>query len=258
MCGIFGLLDYKQKVSSADKNNIIRRLAIFSQMRGMDASGYGFTNGTYLDITKSPGPAYQSKVEFKEYVVAITGHDRLATKRNKYENQNNHPFFGYSDEKFALAHNGILFDCEKIRRNCNLKETDISTDSYLLVQLLETYDELNLQTVNQTFSELTGTFALSILKESGELFLVKENNPLVLVHFPEMGLYVYASTNLIFNLALHSYLRKWSYQYIKINHGEIIRIRKDGTCTSSNFKRKPVTKIQQLGYLIGNALGLRH
>lgn len=253
MCGIFGMLDYKHMVSDTVKTDMIRKLALFSQLRGMDASGYAFTDGEEIKICKKPGPAYKYKVSFHKNSNTILGHCRFTTQGSGNENQNNHPFLGDSRGQFALAHNGILFNTKEIKEKYNLEDTDIATDSYVIVQLLERFNGINYKKIAVALSELKGTFALSIMKESGELFLIKGNNPVMLVHFPEKGIYAYASTGFILKLALHQYLKKWKYEMIKCDHGEMVEVDTYGHCFKSKFELERVGKLQELNYLIWNS-----
>jgi glucosamine 6-phosphate synthetase-like amidotransferase/phosphosugar isomerase protein len=127
----------------------------------------------------------------------------MTTQGSERYNYNNHPFNGCCGrEKFALAHNGVLYNDRELKRTYNLPQTEIETDSYVAVQLLEQYKKLNFNSI-KTVSELVqGSFVFTILKDDGTLFLVKGNNPLTLYHFPPLGLYVYASTKNILDNAL--------------------------------------------------------
>ncbi len=65
------------------------------------------------------------------------GHTRLATQGDKENNYNNHPFYGKADKAFAFAHNGVLYNDTVLRKSYNLPKTNIETDSYVAVQLIE-------------------------------------------------------------------------------------------------------------------------
>ena len=62
----------------------------------------------------------------------------MTTQGRASRNRNNHPFFGEAGgELFALAHNGVLWNDDILRRSKHLPKTKIETDSYIAVQLIE-------------------------------------------------------------------------------------------------------------------------
>ena len=46
--------------------------------------------------------------------------------------------------------------------------------------------------------EVEGSFCFTVLDRKDNLYFVKGDNPLCLYHYPELGLYLYASTEEIF------------------------------------------------------------
>ena len=103
---------------------------------------------------------------------------------------------------FALAHNGIIYNDKELRQERKLPETNIETDSYIAVQLLEQQGKLNFSTIRTAAEALEGTLTLTILDGRDNLYIVKGNNPLTLYHFPRLGLYAYASTEAILRKGL--------------------------------------------------------
>ena len=91
-------------------------------------------------------------------------------------------------ESFALAHNGVLYNDRKLRREQHLPPTSIETDSYVAVQLLEQGQQLDKENIRRTVELVEGSFVFTILRNDNTLFLVKGNNPLTLYHFPKIGL----------------------------------------------------------------------
>ena len=57
MCCLFGLYDYGGMLSVKQKNRIVSALAVASEVRGTDATGIAYRNGTHLCIYKRPFPA---------------------------------------------------------------------------------------------------------------------------------------------------------------------------------------------------------
>ena len=74
----------------------------------------------------------------------IMGHTRMATQGSELVNINNHPFPGITgQERFSLAHNGVLTNDKVLRKKFKLPTTKVETDSYVAVQLLEQYGQVN-------------------------------------------------------------------------------------------------------------------
>ena len=138
MCAIFGLLDYKGKLAPSQRRQIIRELGKAAEVRGTDATGIAFFHEGKLHIQKAPRPARRMKYRIPEEVRYIMGHTRMTTQGSARRNQNNHPFAGKAgDSRFALAHNGVIFNDLELRRSNSLPTTAIETDSYIAVQLIE-------------------------------------------------------------------------------------------------------------------------
>ena len=138
MCSLFGLIDFKECLSTHTKNKILNTLARECQVRGMDATGIAYNFNDRLRIYKRPIPARKMKIHIPHGVNVVMGHTRMTTQGNAQFNQNNHPFLGKVDgNPFALAHNGVLWNDKELRVAENLPLTSVETDSYIAVQLLE-------------------------------------------------------------------------------------------------------------------------
>ena len=138
MCSLFGLIDFKECLSTHTKNKILNTLARECQVRGTDATGIAYNFNDRLRIYKRPIPARKMKIHIPHGVHVVMGHTRMTTQGNAQFNQNNHPFLGHVDgNSFALAHNGVLWNDKELRMEENLPLTSVETDSYVAVQLLE-------------------------------------------------------------------------------------------------------------------------
>ena len=123
------------------------------------------------------------------------GHTRMTTQGSEKQNCNNHPFYGATDDgAFALAHNGILNNDLPLRREKKLPVSKIETDSFVIVQLLEQADGVNLDTLRDVSELLRGSFTYTVLDAQEQLYIVRGNNPFCLYHFPKQKVYLYAST----------------------------------------------------------------
>ena len=84
-----------------------------------------------------------------------------------------------------------------------------------------------------------GNFTFSVLDEQNNLYIVKGSNPMCLLHFPVLGLYVYASTESIMKKALQKVgLHKFAMERVETDEGDILRIDKNGEVTRSEFEVK--------------------
>lgn len=237
MCCLFGLIDVKHQLSGAEKNRIISILAEASEARGTDATGYACNSHGKLIIEKQPLPAHRMKFQIPKDSYVIMGHTRLTTQGGAQKNKNNHPFLGKTNSTpFALAHNGVLTNDTVLRKSLCLPKTNIETDSYIAVQLIENQNTLDLDSVKYMAEQVKGTFNFTILDRVNRLYIVKGNNPLCLYQFKKAGFYLYASTRPILEEALEEMeYRLLDHEEIKIQDGEILMIDAKGTITRDHF-----------------------
>ncbi len=237
MCALFGFLDYKGKVSHAVLTKLIRNLSIACEERGTDATGISYVENNSIKIFKKAKPAHRLRLYFPYGTKCVIGHTRLTTQGNQNFNQNNHPFHGYADKEFSLAHNGVLYNDKLLRNQYQLPETNIETDSYIAVQMIEYQKKLNFESLKFMAEQIQGSFMLSVLSSENKLYLIKGSNPICLLNFYELGIYVYASTQSIMMRAI-SKLNLGKYRVIPMNEGEIFEINSAGTIMKYTFDIK--------------------
>ncbi|MBQ6213684.1 MAG: glucosamine 6-phosphate synthetase, partial [Ruminococcus sp.] len=136
---------------------------------------------------------------------------------------------------FSLAHNGVLYNDGEIQKSNHFPVTKIETDSYVAVQLLEKLDAVDSTALKSVAETVLGCFVFTVLRDDNTLFLVKGDNPLTLMHFPEFGLYLYASTTEILVNAFKKLRFNAVCENIKVESGNIVRIDSDGKLSISNF-----------------------
>lgn len=239
MCAIFGFMDYGKKISPNVLKNLLRALSVAAESRGTDATGISYVNNGNIVTFKKAKPAHKVKLYFPKDTTAVIGHTRFTTQGSEKHNYNNHPFEGATDNHtFALAHNGVLYNDSELRREKNLPETKIETDSYIAVQLIEKENLVDSNSIKTMAESVLGSFVFTILRDDNTLFLVKGDNPITLVHFPEYGLYVYASTTTILTTALKAIKFAGRCEEIPVNDGDIVRIDSYGKLTVSTFEEK--------------------
>lgn len=239
MCAIFGFMDYGKKVPASILKRLLRALSIAAESRGTDATGISYVNSGNIVTFKKAKPAHKVKLYFPKDTTTVIGHTRFTTQGSEKDNYNNHPFEGTTtDHTFALAHNGVLYNDKELRKEKALPETNIETDSYIAVQLIEKENAVDSISIKSMAEAVTGSFVFTILRDDNTLFLVKGDNPITLIHFPEYGLYVYASTTAILNAAMKAVKFSGICNVVKVNDGDIIRIDSDGKLSVSTFEMK--------------------
>lgn len=114
--------------------------------------------------------------------------------------------------------------------------TRIETDSYIAVQLIEKYGNLDFDALRFMAEELEGSFTITALTARNELYFVKGNNPMCIYHYPDIGIYVYASTEEILRKTIgKAKMPLGKSEKIQILSGEILKIDAEGKIIRSHF-----------------------
>lgn len=241
MCGLYGFSQYGNKEIKG-LSKLTNALAEQSSVRGTDATGIAYCSNKRLEIVKESKPAYSLTFKHADNIVALTGHTRHSTQGSERKNFNNHPFVGkYKGFNFALCHNGVLSNDKTLRKELRLPKTKIETDSYIAVQLLESKSRLNFNSIKFMAEKTEGSFSYTILDDKNNLYLVKGDSPLSILHFPKQKIYVYASTDEILykslvDSPLFSALKKSEFEVVNINEGDILKIAPDGKIEKQTFE----------------------
>jgi hypothetical protein len=105
------------------------------------------------------------------------------------------------------------------------------------VQLLEQQNALTFSSLKAMAEKVEGTFCFTVLDQRNDLYLVKGNNPLCLYHYPDLGLYLYASTQAILARAVSRWKgRLGRAEQVKLLEGDILRINARGKLAWSRFQ----------------------
>lgn len=238
MCSLFGWLDYQGIVPYRIKKKLTQALANAAEERGTDAAGISYVHGKDVVIFKRPKPAHKLHFNPPEGTRAVMGHTRMTTQGDEKHNYNNHPFPGLAgDTAFAFAHNGVLWNDKELRKDKQLPDTHIETDSYVAVQLLQQSDKLDFESLKNMAEAVEGNFTFTVLDQNNNLYIIKGSNPMCLLHFPALGIYAYASTESIMKNALKRVgLHKFAYERIQTAEGDILRIDKNGVIERAEFE----------------------
>ena len=237
MCALFGWLDYNGKISPKVLQKLTQALANAAEERGTDASGIAYVKNERITIYKRLQPAHKMKFRVPAGTSALMGHTRFTTQGNQKHNYNNHPFRGFAGQEFAFAHNGVLYNDRELRRTKKLPVTKIETDSYVGVQLIEQNGDLSFESLAQMAEDVSGNFTFTLLDAENSLYFVKGSSPLYLIHFPLIGLYVYASTQSIMEKALKVCgLLRFDYEVLNVKNGDILKIDARGDLSGDTFQ----------------------
>ena len=237
MCALYGFINYGKILNKKELKKLVRNLSISSELRGTDASGVAYVRNGKVVIYKKPQPSHEVNFYFPSDITLLTGHTRMATHGDARNNYNNHPFVGHTAEgDFALCHNGVLFNYEQVQKQEQLPKTKIKTDSYVAVQLIEKYGKADFETIGKMSDQVNGSFVFTVLTSEEKLYISKWNNPICLLHFQKLGIYVYTSTKEIMQMALRGTIfEKQTVDVISVGEGEMISIDKNGVIKRSRF-----------------------
>jgi len=240
MCGLYGFSHFgEQKIRNL--SDLTNSLAEQSAIRGTDATGIAFCKDGNVNILKESKSAYRLNFKHSDEIHALTGHTRHSTQGSEKKNYNNHPFGGRCrNTRFALAHNGVLINDTEIRKKFKLPKTKIETDSYIAVQLLEYKKDLSFDSIKFMAEQIEGSFSFSILDDKNNIYLVRGDSPLDILFLPKQKIYVYASTaeilwKSLIDSPLFSEIKNGSFEEVKINEGDILKICADGKLVYSKF-----------------------
>jgi len=170
MCCLFGMIDLNHTFTRKQKYRILRILSTACEARGTDASGVAYNSHGRLQIYKRPVPAHQLQLRIPDDAAVVMGHTRMTTQGCEALNWNNHPFRGVvNGQPFALAHNGVLRNDKQLRTTQNLPATNIETDSFIAVPLIQKYGALSLDSLKNMAEQLEGSFSFTVLDSKNNL-----------------------------------------------------------------------------------------
>ena len=170
MCGLFGFSCYENEPVK-NLSVLTNSLAEHSAVRGTDATGIAFCkNG--IQIQKDAKSAYALDFKHPGDIRALIGHTRHATHGDAKKVFNAHPFYGKtSNFKFALTHNGVLYNTASLKIAYDLRNSKIETDSYIAVQLIEKQKQLSFDSIRFMAETVSGSFSFAILDNQNSIWI---------------------------------------------------------------------------------------
>lgn len=256
MCGIFGCLKKIKNLSLEDIKivKIIYDALSLLKNRGYDSCGIYLRDIKNNNITLKYGVDGEIiknsdiKDIFKLLEMNIDkynnddnvfnigiGHTRWATHGGKTD-ENSHPHTSNA-KKFTLVHNGIISNCEEIKKKYLSGYNFISkTDTEVIVNLIEflyvskyfisilSPTNIILQVLKEITEIMEGTWAciISSADEPDKLFFIKNENPLLIAQNDNLVIFTSEPTGFMNMIDNYILLREKTYGYIDNNgHKEI-------------------------------------
>ena len=127
----------------------------------------------------------------------------------------------------------MIWNDLELRLNERLPVTDIETDSYIGVQLIEKENTLDFNSLKSMAEKVKGSFVFTVLDDDNSIWFVKGDNPLSIFYYN--GFLIYASTTEILNKSIkHLKLGKPKKIHVP-SEGDIIHIDSSGQIESGFF-----------------------
>lgn len=191
-----------------------------------------------VTIYKRPRAAHLIRFNVPDNAKAIMGHTRMVTQGDKKHNYNNHSFSCVAgDTAFSFAHNGVLWNDRVLRKDKLIPDTHIETDSYAAFQLIETQNKFDFDSLKYMAETVEGNFTFTILDDENSLYIVKGSNPMCMLHFEALGIYIYASTESIMKNALKKVgFHKFDAEKVEVVEGDILKIDENGIVSRAEFE----------------------
>lgn len=137
----------------------------------------------------------------------------------------------FTNKSFALAHNGVLWNDAELQRD--LPKTNIETDSYAAVQLLEKENALDCASLKSMAETVEGSFVFTVLDAENTVWVVKGDNPFCIYHYK--GFLLYTSTEDILRKAAKRLRLGVPCGIQQPEEGDILKIDRSGNITTGSF-----------------------
>ena len=231
MCGIFGLMSFKETTDEKKFLKRFRDLSLLSESRGKEASGICLINTSEMCVYKEPIPASLlfKKNEYKKllndflsrtkktkasFVIAL-GHSRMVTNGDETDPGNNQPIV---KDDFISLHNGIIVNDQEIwKKNPDLKKKH-DVDSEVVNSLISKFVKKGFTiegSIVKLYSDIKGSASIVIAKKNHpQIYFATNTGSLYFAQNQANDTFCFASEKAI----LRDFIRKSS------DHFEIIHL----------------------------------
>lgn len=203
MCGIVGYSGFQNA-----KNIVVDGLKTL-EYRGYDSAGIAF-GGESIQIYKTAGSVAQLESILPDiYSHTAIGHTRWAT-HGKPNAINAHPHLSF-DGRIAVVHNGVIENCDELRRELSSKGINFisDTDSELIAHLLALEDDSDMiGAVDRVGKRLEGAATFIALKKGDDSIYVRRKNTSVAIGIGEGECFVASDTLAISKYTLKTVILK--------------------------------------------------
>ncbi|MFB6245088.1 MAG: glutamine--fructose-6-phosphate transaminase (isomerizing) [Candidatus Nanohaloarchaea archaeon] len=175
MCGIVGVK--KEGEASEKAFESLKRL----EYRGYDSAGIA-TADSSIEVVKGTGTIDEA-VNKESFGESAIGHTRWATHGGVNE-VNAHPHTDCNGS-IAVAHNGIINNYKELKSSLSGvgHRFESETDTEVIPHLIEEYFEggaSRREACERVMEDLEGSFAVTVLFESGDIVAFRKSSPLVI------------------------------------------------------------------------------
>lgn len=208
MCSVLGFLvtdpeAFKENFEKVYK--FTKNLYRASSVRGKASTGAMVFSDRFMVVKKAVSPKKFVEGEksplswvLKPSIKVFVGHTRWPSLEcATVSDRNAHPFVGHN---YALVHNGYLPDWPQIKEQwVSLKKKHLEVDSEVILTFLERTGDLSF-----LIDKIPNTvYSLVIMRKSdGRVFFVRKGNPMVFLSLKKHGIFIWASTTSILQMAL--------------------------------------------------------
>ncbi len=252
MCGVFGAFVPAKSISSnrnstsaapqaVPLNKVLRWLAIQSEIRGQDASGftiYNLQSRQQPQIMKEPvaisklistAAARKIFAQLKNSSSQLSaahiflGHARLATHGSIHHTENNQPL---RRGEIIGIHNGVILNADTLWEQITGFTRTSQNDSDALISLLSQnhiYAKDLKTAAQQTFASIRGTASAAFLiPQKNEALLATNHGSLFVWHEPNLELILFASDRLALEKTKQKFSLQGEIQQLAANTAEVI------------------------------------
>lgn len=194
MCGIYGFAGQPNDPEAVTK--LMKRLAIETETRGKDSSGFvALTENNYY-FEKGPWPArdladedFFAEAIKEKGVFYFLGHNRAASI-GKINIENSHPFEG---DRYFLVHNGTVPLAKVVAKEGGIK-TEGTTDSEAILKIIESFKTL--ENALKFIKEIDDYSLVLIDKQADTMYFMRDTyKPMFFVDLrKQLGIRIFAST----------------------------------------------------------------
>lgn len=214
MCGIFGIaINRNAPYTHRQIKGLFVDLALFSEIRGKDSSGFAFRNeiDREINVIRNPMPisslikhqAFIDELEANlsnicggekgqtQNIFAVIGHSRLVTNGTQLNDENNQPVV---KDGLVAVHNGIIVNVDELWNKIAAYQRKYEIDTEIMLSLFRHFDETcksSSLSISKTIKEITGTVATGFfIDNKNEMVLTTNNGSLyILSNFKDILLF---------------------------------------------------------------------